>query len=61
MEINKIGLILMLLCIIAVIVGVIWTASTGQSGQRVYLWSALISMVVFLMLMNLLLQLQCLE
>ena len=39
-----------IMTIIAVIVGVVWTASTGQSGQRVYLWSALIGMSVFLLL-----------
>ena len=39
---------LVILAVIAVIVGVVWTASTGRSGQRVYLWSALISMGVCL-------------
>ena len=54
-NINKIGftmgLILLLLCIFAVIVGVIWTASTGQSGQRVYLGSAVIAMCLFLLVL----------
>ena len=40
------GGILVILVILAVIVGVMWTASTGRSGQRVYLWSALISMLI---------------
>ena len=40
------GGLLVIMTVIAVIVGVIWTASTGRSGQRVYLGSALISMLV---------------
>ena len=42
-----------ILSIISVIVGFIWTASTGRSGQRVYLGSALISMSVLVCLVYL--------
>ena len=47
------GGLFVIMTVIAVIVGVIWTASTGRSGQRVYLGSALISMSVLVCLVYL--------
>jgi len=48
---THLAFVVVILAIIAVIVGVIWTASTGRSGQRVYLGSAVISMCLVLFLM----------
>ena len=50
---TNLAFVVVILAIIAVIVGVIWTASTGRSGQRVYLGSALISMSVLVCLVYL--------
>ena len=36
---------------ISVIVGVIWTTSTGQSERRVYIWSAFIGMGIAILLL----------